>query len=252
MAGKSVPFLGATLPMILKEKEEIHMSGVVSMNTPNKTVKTPRRSFLFFKRAMDILFAAVLAVALLPLELVLAVVSALDTKASPLFLQTRVGKNGKMFRCLKFRTMNKNAPANVATCDLESCRYISSVGRFIRRTSLDELPQFWNILKGDMSFVGPRPVIPQEKELIRLRRLHHAETVRPGLTGWSQVNGRDNLRVTKKAFMDGYYARHATLLFDLKILTQTVSRVLRSDDVVDGRVERPAETPVPQLSRTAS
>ena len=229
------------------------MSGVVSMNTPNKTVKTPRRSFLFFKRTADIVFAAVLAVALLPLELILAIVSAVDTKASPLFLQTRVGRNGKLFRCLKFRTMSQDAPANVATCDLESCRYISAVGRFIRRTSLDELPQFWNILKGDMSFVGPRPVIPQEKELIRLRALHHAETVRPGLTGWSQVNGRDNLRVTKKAFMDGYYARHATFFFDMKILAQTVTRVLRSDDVVDGRVERPAvETPLAQLSRNAS
>lgn len=229
------------------------MPGVVSLNTPTKTVKTPRRSFLFFKRAADIVFAALLTVLLLPLELILAVVSALDTKASPLFLQERVGRNGKMFRCLKFRTMSKNAPANVATCDLESCRYISAVGRFIRRTSLDELPQFWNILKGDMSFVGPRPVIPQEKELIRLRRLHHAETVRPGLTGWSQVNGRDNLRVTKKAFMDGYYARHATFFFDMKIILQTVARVICSDDVVDGRVEqRPAETPIAQLSRTAS
>ncbi len=227
------------------------MPGVVSLNTPVKTVKTPRRSFLFFKRTADIVFAALLAVALLPLELILAVVSALDTKASPLFLQERVGRNGKMFRCLKFRTMSKNAPANVATCDLESCRYISPVGRFIRRTSLDELQKIWNNLKGDMSFVGPRPVIPQEKELIRLRRMHHAETVRPGLTGWSQVNGRDNLRVTKKAFMDGYYARHATFFFDMKILAQTVTRVLRSDDVVDGGVERTAEAPVAQLTRTA-
>ena len=225
---------------------------LLSLNAPTKNIKTPRKSFLFVKRTLDIVFALVLTVLLLPVSLIVALVSAIDTKASPLFLQKRIGKNGKEFRCLKFRTMSIDAPANVATCDLEAQKYVSSVGRFLRRFSLDELPQLWNILVGDMSFVGPRPVIPAEKELLRLRELHYATTVRPGLTGWSQINGRDNLRVNKKAFMDGYYARHATFLFDLQILAKTVVCVLRSTDVVDGHAVQEADIRILLNHRTAS
>lgn len=195
----------------------------------------PSRTYLFVKRLSDIVFSIVLGVALSPLFILLAIVSAIDTKSTPLFLQKRIGKDGKPFYCLKFRTMSKAAPASVATCDLETKKYISRVGSLLRRSSLDELPQLWNILKGEMSFVGPRPIIPEETELHWLRRLHGAESVRPGLTGWAQVNGRDNLRASKKAFMDGYYARHASFLLDMHILWKTVACVLSSKDVVDGR-----------------
>ncbi len=225
---------------------------LISMNAPTKNIKTPHKSFLFVKRTLDIVFALLLFVLLIPLELAVALISAWDTKASPLFLQTRIGKDGKEFRCLKFRTMSIDAPQNVATCDLEAQKYISPTGRMLRRFSLDELPQLWNILIGDMSFVGPRPVIPAEKELLRLRELHFATTVRPGLTGWSQINGRDNLRVNKKAFMDGYYARHATFLFDMQILTKTVMCVLRSTDVVDGHAVQEADIRILLNHRTAS
>lgn len=217
------------------------MQNVISMNAPLERIKTPRKSFLFVKRTLDIIFALLLSILFFPAMILIAVVSAIDTKANPLFLQTRVGKDGKLFRCLKFRTMSKSAPANVATCDMEARKYISPIGHFLRNSSLDELPQFWNILIGDMSFVGPRPIIPAEKELIRLRKLHHAESVRPGLTGWSQINGRDNLRVAKKAFMDGYYARHATFAFDMKVLYRTVFCVLRSENIVDGHSIREAD-----------
>lgn len=226
------------------------MQKIVSINAPLQRIKTPRKSFLFFKRLTDILFALVLSVLLFPAMVIIAIASAVDTKSNPFFLQTRVGKDGKYFRCLKFRTMSKDAPANVATCDMEARKYISPIGHFLRNSSLDELPQFWNILKGDMSFVGPRPIIPAEKELIRLRKLHYAESVRPGLTGWSQINGRDNLRVAKKAFMDGYYARHACLAFDIKILYRTVFCVLKSENVVDGHTIREADIQA-LLNRTA-
>ena len=210
------------------------MSSLVSAD-PTSAIPAPSKGFLFVKRVLDILFALLLGLGLSPILLVIAIVSAIDTKASPLFLQTRIGKDGKPFLCLKFRTMSKEAPASVATCDLETKKYISRIGRLLRRSSLDELPQVWTILKGEMSFVGPRPIIPEETELHRLRRIHGAEAVRPGLTGWAQINGRDNLRASKKAFMDGYYARHAGLKLDAMILWKTVACVLSSKDIMDGR-----------------
>ena len=189
------------------------------------------------KRLFDFFVALCVLTVLSPLFILLAAVAAVDTKASPLFVQTRIGRGGRPFRCIKYRTMSKSAPANVATCDLEATRYISPLGSFLRKTSLDELPQFINILFGDMSIVGPRPIIPEEMELIHLRKLHGAESVRPGLTGWAQINGRDNLKAPKKATMDGYYARHAGWGMDLHILLQTVAYVLSSSDVVEGHTE---------------
>ncbi len=217
----------------------------------NNTEKVlPSRGYMVFKRCMDVVFSLILLVLLFPMMIIISILSAVDTKASPLFLQIRVGKDGKYFRCLKFRTMSKDAPANVATCDMEARKYVSPIGHFLRNASLDELPQLINIFKGDMSFVGPRPIIPAEKELIHLRKLHQAEIVRPGLTGWAQINGRDNLRVAKKAFMDGYYARHSSFIFDVSILYRTVFCVLRSENIVDGHEIREADIQV-YLNRTA-
>ncbi len=226
------------------------MPNVVSLNARHAGVKTPRRSFLAVKRVLDVVFSLILLIVLLPIELAVAVVSAIDTKSSPLFIQTRMGRNNRPFKCLKFRTMSADAPQNVATRDLEAQKYISRTGGILRKLSLDELPQLWNILKGDMSFVGPRPIVLTEEELLRLRRLHGADTVRPGLTGWAQIHGRDNVRVAQKAFMDGYYARHATFVMDLKILVKTVKYVLTSEGVVEGH-----STPAPvavENRRTAS
>ena len=157
-----------------------------------------KKGFAFAKRAFDIVVSLVMIVALLPLLLVLAAISAVDTKGCPLFAQTRMGRNNQPFKMLKFRTMNVNAPANVATHKLrDAARYISPVGEVLRKFSLDELPQLFNILKGDMSFVGPRPVVLSEKDLISLRVRNGACTVRPGLTGWSQIHGRDRRKRSK-------------------------------------------------------
>lgn len=213
-------------------------------------MSTPNQGYMIFKRVFDIVMSAVGLIVLLPVELLLAIVAAVDTKASPLFVQTRIGKDGKQFRCLKYRTMSKNAPSNVATCDLEATRYITPIGSFLRKTSLDELPQLVNILCGDMSIVGPRPIIPEEVELIHLRKLHGAEAVRPGLTGWAQINGRDNLKAPKKAMMDGYYARHVSLKMDIDILLRTVAYVVSSEDVVEGHTDTNHKTSAQFILKT--
>ena len=197
------------------------------------------------KRLLDSVFAAALLAVLLPCMGGIALALAVDRPGRILFLQPRVGKNDKIFTIYKFRTISVKTDKTAAPAITPFCA-------FLRAWSLDELPQLWNILVGDMSFVGPRPVITAEKELLRLRELHYATTVRPGLTGWAQINGRDNLRVNKKAFMDGYYARHATFLFDLQILAKTVMCVVRSTDVVDGHAVQEADIRILLNHRTAS
>ena len=135
----------------------------------------------------------------------------------------------------KFRTMSASAPANVATHKLKDAnRYISKIGAFLRKSSLDELPQLLNILVGDMSFIGPRPVVPTERDLVSLRTVNGANTVRPGLTGWAQVNGRDGVPVTEKAMLDAHYVRHFSLKMDWMVIRRTLSCVLRSEGVIEG------------------
>lgn len=211
------------------------MHDIVSINARSSATKTPRRSFLFCKRVLDIVFSAVLLVALLPLMLVLTLIAAYDSGGSPFFVQTRMGRYGKPFRMIKFRTMSKSAPENLATYEFKNADdFISPIGHFFRKYSLDELPQLWNVLRGEMSFIGPRPVVLTEEELLALRTLHGAHEVRPGITGFAQVRGRDNLPIVQKAFLDGYYARHATFAMDLKVLWRTVLYVLCAEDVVEG------------------
>lgn len=194
-----------------------------------------KKGFAFAKRTFDIVVSLVMIVVLLPLLLILAAISAADTKGCPLFAQTRMGRNNQPFKMLKFRTMNVNAPANVATHKLrDAARYISPVGEVLRKFSLDELPQLFNILKGDMSFVGPRPVVLSEKDLISLRVRNGACTVRPGLTGWSQIHGRDRLPIRQKADLDGYYAQNQSVELEFSILLKTVSYVLHSTGVHEG------------------
>lgn len=197
--------------------------------------KQPSRVFDFVKRLSDLLISLVLLFVLFPLLLVISVVVAVDTKASPLFVQERVGRNNVRFKMLKFRTMQANAPANVATHKLKNAdQYISKVGAFLRKTSLDELPQLLNIFWGDMSLIGPRPVVPSERDLVSLRTVNGANRVRPGLTGWAQVNGRDGVPVTEKAMLDAHYSRHYSLKMDWMVVRRTIGYVLRSEGVIEG------------------
>lgn len=191
----------------------------------------------FFKRFLDVLFSALLLIVLAPVLLLVALLIKLDSKGPVLFKQKRVGKGKTYFNIYKFRTMRTDTPSEVPTNDLRGANsYITKIGGFLRKTSLDELPQLWNILKGDMSFIGPRPALWNQYELIELRDQHDANDVLPGLSGWAQVNGRDllGLEEAKKARYDGEYAQNVTFGFDVKCLLMTVVNVLGMQGVADG------------------
>ena len=188
-----------------------------------------------FKRALDIIVSLVAIFFLSPIMATVAIVVALDTKGSPIFVQERMGRYSVPFRIYKFRSMSAHAPANVATHKLENAdQYISRVGHFIRKTSLDELPQLINVLKGDMSFVGPRPVVLSERDLIRMRHRNGADRVRPGITGLAQVSGRDTVTVREKARYDAQYAKSYSLKADMSILFKTAKQVVVSEGIVEG------------------
>ena len=222
------------------------MQKVLPMSYYYISYQRQRRAYTAVKRLLDIVLSLVMLVALLPLELVIAVIAAADTKGTPIFVQQRMGRYNKPFKMLKFRTMSVDAPANVATHKLSDAEsYISRGGGLLRKLSLDELPQLWNILKGDMSFVGPRPVVLTETDLLELRTQNKACTVRPGLTGWAQVNGRDNVPVQEKAKMDAYYARQVSFATDCRILLKTVGYVLESKGIHEGAnpaISEPGDT----------
>ena len=204
------------------------------------------------KRWLDVLLSAVLLIVLLPVLLMVAIVSAIDTKGNPLFFQWRGGQDSKPFKIVKFRTMSTAAPADVATCKLKNPdRYISRVGKLLRKTSLDELPQLWNILVGDMSFIGPRPVVLTEKRLMTLRARNGANRVKPGMTGLAQVSGRDDLPTYKKARLDAFYAHNMSFTGDLAILWRTVSCVLRAEGVHDGARRNETNVNTNDRKRTA-
>ncbi len=207
-----------------------------------------KKGFAFAKRTFDIVLSFMMIVVLSPLLLVLAVISTIDTKGCPLFIQTRMGRNNQPFKMLKFCTMSSSAPANVATHKLSNAHsFISPVGATLRKLSLDELPQLFNILKGDMSFVGPRPVVLTETDLLSMRVRNGACTVRPGLTGWAQVNGRDKLPIRQKAELDGYYAQNQCFELEMTILFKSIGYVLHGKDVREGA--NPVIAGSPSLNR---
>lgn len=153
---------------------------------------------------------------------------------SAVFKQKRVGKGKKLFMLYKFRSMKADTP-DIPTHLLDNPeQYISKVGKFIRKTSIDELPQLFNILKGDMSIIGPRPALWNQEDLIAERDKYGANDVRPGLTGWAQINGRDELEIPVKARLDGEYIENLSFLFDCKCFFGTIAAVLKSDGVVEG------------------
>lgn len=188
------------------------------------------------KRAFDFVTAAVALVALMPVFAVIALAIRLDTPGPILFMQDRIGARGSRFRMYKFRTMRDDAPHDVPTHLMDGAgRHVTNVGRLLRKSSLDELPQLFNIVKGDMSFVGPRPALWNQDDLIALRAVHGANDVRPGLTGWAQIHGRDELEIEKKAALDGYYVQHQSLWLDLKCVLGTILPVVHGIGVVEGR-----------------
>lgn len=202
--------------------------------TREKTETQEKMYRRYFKRAFDFCAAFVLVVALLPVYVVLAVLVRLNMGAGVLFVQERPGLNGKIFKLYKFRTMTNAADKDGNL--LPDAQRITGFGAFLRKTSLDELPQFFNVLKGDMSFIGPRPL------LVRYLPYYTAEeslrhSVRPGITGLAQINGRNALSWDERLAFDVAYAKNITFLGDLKIAAHTVLKVLKRSDITVGKEE---------------
>jgi O-antigen biosynthesis protein WbqP len=193
----------------------------------------------YIKRFLDFAVALVWLVLFWWLLAILALCVKLEDGGAVLFKQRRIGINKREFYIYKFRTMRADTPKDVPTHLLQNPdSYITKTGRFLRRSSLDELPQIINILKGDMSFVGPRPALYNQYDLIEARDKVGANSVYPGLTGWAQINGRDELPIDVKAGFDGEYVRKMSLLFDLKIIFKTAVSVFKAEGVVEGVQKR--------------
>ena len=183
------------------------------------------------KRIIDVLGSLCGIIVFSPIFIITSILIKLESKGSIIFKQIRVGKDSRPFYIYKFRSMKTDAP-NIATNDLKNPEmYITRVGKFIRKTSIDELPQLFNILKGDMSIVGPRPVIEKEYDLLQLRRECYVDKIKPGVTGWAQINGRDNLNAEEKVKYDKEYLYNRSIKFDIYILLKTFKKVIKGSDI---------------------
>ena len=191
--------------------------------------------YSILKRLGDISISLIAITLFCPLFILIAIAIKFDSKGPVIFKQKRFGIHKKTFYVFKFRTMKVESPKYVATRDLQNPeQWITRVGAFLRKTSLDELPQLCNILVGDMSIVGPRPVVVSERDLIEAREKYGANDVLPGLTGWAQINGRDNLSTDMKAELDGYYVTHKSLIMDIRCIVRTIPYVLKRKGIVEG------------------
>jgi len=179
------------------------------------------------KRTFDIVLGIILLVVLILPMLLIALLIRLTSAGQALYWSDRVGKNGVLFKMPKFRSMQVNTPIVATHIMKQPDEYLSPIGAFLRRSSLDELPQLFSILKGDMSFVGPRPALFNQDDLITLRENKGVNQLIPGITGWAQVNGRDKLSITDKVIFDVEYLNNQSLLFDLKILWMTFVKVIK-------------------------
>ena len=189
----------------------------------------------YIKRIIDVILSFFGLVFLSWLFLILMIAIKLDSKGPVFFKQRRIGYRKKEFKILKFRTMRTDTPKDMPTHLLQNPdSYITKVGRFLRKTSLDELPQIINILVGDMSIIGPRPALWNQYDLIAERDRYGANDVVPGLTGWAQINGRDELEIPVKAALDGEYVEKLSFAFDMKCFFGTIKSVLKRDGVVEG------------------
>lgn len=189
----------------------------------------------FLKRIIDIVLSVIGIVILMIPMLVVAIIIKIDSPGPVFFKQKRVGIHKSYFNILKFRSMSTKAPANMPTHLLVNPeKYLTPWQRFIRKSSIDEIPQLFNILGGTMSIIGPRPALWNQYDLIEERDKYGANGVRPGLTGWAQINGRDELPIHVKAQLDGEYVEKQSFLFDCKCFFGTITAVLKSDGIVEG------------------
>lgn len=192
-------------------------------------------SYLVMKKLIDYILAILGMVVLSPLFLLLIIAIKLDSKGPVFFKQKRIGIHKSHFNILKFRTMRIDTPSDQPTHLLsDPDQYITKIGKFMRKTSLDELPQIINIVKGEMSVIGPRPALWNQYDLIEERDKYGANNIKPGLTGWAQINGRDELPIPQKAALDGEYVHQMSFSFDVKCFVGTLISVFKKDGVVEG------------------
>ncbi|MBU3111465.1 sugar transferase [Clostridium lacusfryxellense] len=185
------------------------------------------------QRILDVIISLIILIILSPILLIVGVLIKLNSKGPVLFTQMRIGKGNELFKFYKFRSMQVGTP-NVATDKLEGSKsYITSIGKVLRKTSIDELPQLLNTLKGDMTFVGPRPALFNQKKLKDMRTKVGVHKLLPGVTGWAQINGRDNNDDREKTDYDLYYLKNKSFMLDIKILFSTVFKVLKAEGVND-------------------
>ena len=186
------------------------------------------------QRLLDIFISLIFLIIFSPIFLIVSIFIKLTSDGPVFFTQKRIGKNNELFKLYKFRTMKVGTP-NVATDKLKDANsYLTTVGKVIRKTSLDELPQLINILKGDMTFVGPRPALYNQYNLKELRTKEGVHKLLPGITGWAQINGRDHNDDAQKTALDKYYLEHKTFSLDIKILFMTVFKVAKAEGIVEG------------------
>ncbi|MGG0259133.1 sugar transferase [Bacillus mycoides] len=189
----------------------------------------------YMKRMIDFVISLIGIIMLSPVFLLLILCIKINSRGPVLFKQCRIGKDKSEFYILKFRTMKIDTPKDTPTHLLENPdQYITKIGHFLRKTSLDELPQIVNILKGEMSIVGPRPALWNQYDLIKERDIYKANDIRPGLTGWAQVNGRDELPINIKAKLDGEYVQKINFIFDIRVCFKTILSVAKSEGVKEG------------------
>ena len=194
--------------------------------------------YSIIKRIIDLIVATLGLIILSPIFLLLIIWIKTDSQGPILFKQRRIGIYKSEFNILKFRTMRIDTPKDTPTHLLSNPdQYITKAGKFLRKTSLDELPQIINIIKGEMSIIGPRPALWNQFDLIEERDKYRANDILPGLTGWAQINGRDELPIDIKASFDGEYVKNMSLIFDIKCFFMTIFKVLKKDGIVEGKVE---------------
>ena len=203
-----------------------------------------------FKRVIDIVLSGLAIIVLIPLWIVLIIAIKIDSKGPVFFKQKRIGIHKKTFTIIKFRTMHMDAPHDIPTHMLEDPeKFMSKFQRFMRKSSIDELPQLWCIFIGTMSIIGPRPALWNQEDLLAERDKYGVNDIKPGLTGWAQINGRDNLETPVKAKLDGEYVKRQSFLFDCKCFFDTIFSVLRHDGVVEGGTRKLRQRQEEQITK---
>lgn len=230
------PMEGKKVVFVEDSNDKKNADGICGhLKAVGKSIYTPGIYEKYFKRIADIILSGMGLIILSPVYLIVIIAIKADDPGPAFFTQKRVGKNKKYFKLHKFRSMKMSAPHDVPTHMLDDPeQYITRMGRFMRRTSIDELPQIWDIFVGNMSVIGPRPALWNQDVLVAERDKYLANDVKPGLTGWAQINGRDELEISDKAKLDGDYVKKISFLFDMKCFIKTIFSVAKSDGVVEG------------------